>query len=125
MSILVPKSPFLKRTLKIVGRTLLLIVLLLLIAVGLLRTEWAQNLLIGEITSRLSKQLKTKVSVEKISIGFFDKLNLEGTLIEDRQHDTLLYAGKLKMELTDWFFWQEQVDLEYIGLEDANLFLSA
>ena len=71
MSILVLKSPFLKRTLKIIGRTLLLIVLLLIIAVGLLRTEWAQNLLIGEITSRLSKQLKTKVTVEKISIGFF------------------------------------------------------
>ncbi len=124
MSILALKSPFLKRLLKIIGSILLSIILLLLIAVVLLRTEWGQNLLISEVTSRLSKQLNTKVSVKRISIGFFDKLNLEGTLIEDQQKDTLLYAGKLKMEITDWFFLQEQVELQYLGLEDANVFLS-
>ena len=110
MSILAIKSPFLKRLLKIIGRSLLAILLLLVISLFLLRTEWAQNYLISEVTSRLSKQLKTRVTVERISIGFFDRLNLEGALIEDLQKDTLLYAGKLKMEITDWFFLQKQVD---------------
>ena len=124
MSILAIKSPFLKRLLKIIGGFLLVLLLLLVIAVVMLRTEWAQNILISEVTSRLSKQLNTKVTVQRISIGFFDKLNLEGTMIEDQHRDTLLYAGKLKMQITDWFFLQKQVELEYIGLENANVFFS-
>lgn len=124
MSILAIKSPFLKRLLKITGRSLLILLLLLLIAVALVRTEWAQNLLISEVTSKLSKQLHTNVSVKKISIGFFDRLNLEGTLIEDQHKDTLLYAGNVKMEITDWFFLKNEIELEYIGLENANIFIS-
>ncbi len=124
MSILAIKSPFLKRLLKIIGGFLLVILLLLVIALVFLRTEWGQNILISEVTSRLSKQLNTKVSVKRISIGYFDKLNLEGTMIEDQHQDTLLYAGNLKMQVTDWFFLQNQIELEYIGLENASVFLA-
>jgi TamB, inner membrane protein subunit of TAM complex len=44
---------------------------------------------------------------------------LEGTLVEDRKKDTLLYAGAVKVSITDWFFLQDQAELEYIGLENA------
>ncbi len=30
-----------------------------------------------------------------------------------------MYAGKLKVRITDWFFWKDKADLKYIGLEDA------
>lgn len=46
-------------------------------------------------------------------------MNLEGTLIKDRGKDTLLYAGALKVRITDFFFWRDNADLKYIGLEDA------
>ena len=46
-------------------------------------------------------------------------MNLEGVLIEDRDRDTLLYAGKVKVRITDWFFLKEKAELKYIGLEDA------
>lgn len=85
----------------------------------LIQTEWAQNLLIGRITKRLSRDLNTEVSIKRIRLGFFDKLSLEGTLIRDQQKDTLLYAGKLKMEITDWFFIKKDIELKYIGLENA------
>ncbi len=67
----------------------------------------------------LSKELKTEVALQKVSIGFFDKVNLEGLLIKDRQHDTILYAGKLKVRLVDWFFIKNKIELTYVGLEDA------
>src|SRR5688572_12087260 len=44
---------------------------------------------------------------------------LEGTLIKDRQKDTLLYAGEARVLITDWFFFKEKIELEYIGLKDA------
>lgn len=46
-------------------------------------------------------------------------MNLEGTLVRDRQKDTLLYAGKVKLRITDWFFLKSKADLKYVGLEDA------
>ncbi len=46
---------------------------------------------------------------------------MEGTLIEDRSRDTLLYAGALKVNLTDWFFLQDTIQLKYIGLTDASI----
>ena len=121
MSILAIKLPFLKIALKIVGRIFLVILLLLVLMVVLLQTEWGQNLVIGEVTTRLSSQLNTRVSVKRVKVGFFNKLILEGTMIEDQHQDTLLYAGKLNLEITDWFFMKDQVELKYIGLEDASI----
>jgi hypothetical protein len=46
-------------------------------------------------------------------------MHLEGVLIEDRDHDTLLYAGKVAVRITDWFFLKKEAELKYIGLEDA------
>lgn len=46
-------------------------------------------------------------------------MNLEGVLVEDRKKDTLLYAGIVQVRITDWFFLQDQAELEYIGLENA------
>jgi hypothetical protein len=44
---------------------------------------------------------------------------LEGTLIRDQNRDTLLYAGKLQTQLTDWFFLQQEIEIKHIGLENA------
>lgn len=46
-------------------------------------------------------------------------MNLEGVLIEDRKRDTLLYAGNLKVNITDWFFFKKNIELKYIGLDNA------
>lgn len=51
-------------------------------------------------------------------------MNLEGVLMEDQKHDTLLYAGKLQVRLTDWFFFKDQAELKYIGLENATVHLN-
>ena len=46
-------------------------------------------------------------------------MHLEGVLVEDRKGDTLLYAGDVKVRITDWFFFKKQAELKYIGLENA------
>ncbi len=46
-------------------------------------------------------------------------MHLEGVLIEDRKGDTVLYAGDVKVRITDWFFFKKEADLKYIGLENA------
>ncbi len=46
---------------------------------------------------------------------------LEGTLMQDRNNDTLLYAGIAEVTITDWFFFKDQVELKYIALKDAQI----
>lgn len=48
-------------------------------------------------------------------------MNLEGLYIEDQQKDTLLNAGKLTVNLTDWFFFKDKIELKNISLEDATI----
>jgi len=96
-------------------------VLLLWIAIQLTPV---QNWLVGIATKKLSKELQTEVSIKHVSFSFFNKANLEGTFIQDKKKDTLLYAGKLKVSITDWFFLKDKAELKYIGLEDATIKLN-
>lgn len=86
-----------------------------------MQTEWGQNWLVHKVTARLSRELQTKVHISHVSVGFFNKLNLEGVLLEDRQKDTLLSAGLLQVRVTDWFFLKDKAELNYIGLQDVTV----
>ena len=107
------------RALKILKRVLLALLLLLISVWIFLQSEWGQNWLARQVTGRLSKDLQTKISIKRISIGFFNRMDLEGVYIEDQKKDTLLYAGAVKVRITDWFFFKDRADLQYIGLDDA------
>lgn len=85
----------------------------------LIQTETVQNYLVKKVTKKLSDDLKTEVSIQHVSLTLFNKMNLQKTLIRDRQKDTILYAGQLKLRITDWFFFKDRIELKYIGLEDA------
>lgn len=89
-----------------------------------LQTDYVQNRLIGWATQRLSRELKTEVSIQHIRFSFFNRLNLEGALIRDQKKDTLLYAGQLKLRITDWFFLKDKIELSYLGLEDTKIRLN-
>lgn len=92
---------------------------MLLIVLGLLHTDWGQNWLAEKVTQRLSRDLQNHISIDHVEIGFFNRMNLEGVLVEDRQQDTLLYAGSVAVRITDWFFLKPKAELKFIGLEDA------
>ena len=97
-----------------------LTLLLLIIGVWVfIQTPFGQNWIIGQVTRRFSKDLNTKIEIKHINFSLLDKMNLEGALIEDHNHDTLLYAGKLSIRITDWFLFKKVVELKYIGLENA------
>ena len=51
-------------------------------------------------------------------------MNLEGVMIEDRKQDTLLYAGRMQVRITDWFFFKDKAELKYVGMEHAIIYLN-
>lgn len=106
------------------GRKVLATIVGLLVLLWLLlQTELVQNFIVGKVTERLSNDLHTEIKIDKVSFSFFDKMDLGGVLVRDRKKDTLLYAGSLKLRITDWFFLRDTVDLKYVGLENASIYM--
>lgn len=108
-----------KRFLKILRRTVLITFSIIVLTLLAVQTSPVQNWLVGIATNKLSKDLKTKVDIKRVSISFFNSLDAEGVYVQDKQKDTLAYIGSLKCRITDWFFMKTTADLKYLGLEDA------
>jgi len=109
----------LRKVLNITGIVLASIVAFLLAIVLIVRLDPVQQRLVRLATDRLSSMLRTEVSVRHVSVSFFNRIELEGALVRDRSRDTLLYAGGLRISLTDWFFLKDETDVSYIGLKDV------
>ncbi|MBA2500413.1 MAG: translocation/assembly module TamB domain-containing protein [Chitinophagaceae bacterium] len=75
--------------------------------------------MVKQVTKKLSRDLETQISIKQVGFSFFDKMNLQGVLIRDQQQDTLLYAGRIRVNITDWFFLKNRIELKYLGLENA------
>lgn len=99
-----------------------MLVLLIVVLLIIIRIPAVQTFLVQQASSILSDKLGTKVQIDKVNIAFFDKLVLEGLMVEDRDKDTLLYAGKMRVNISDWFFVKDKIELKYISLTDAVVY---
>ncbi|WP_318309376.1 translocation/assembly module TamB domain-containing protein [Flagellimonas crocea] len=88
-----------KRILKTIGKCFLVLLVLFFILVLIIRTPWAQSLIVTRITEYVSNKTQTKVEVSKVFITFSGDVQVEGIYLEDKQGDTLLYAKELQMDL--------------------------
>jgi hypothetical protein len=79
-----------------------------------------QTWLVARVTARLSHDLHTTIRIKKVNFSLFNKMILEGAG-RGCQKDTLLYAGAIKVNITDWWFFKDKAQLQYIGLEDATI----
>ncbi|MEP6594609.1 MAG: translocation/assembly module TamB domain-containing protein [Ginsengibacter sp.] len=84
-----------------------------------LQTSVVQNYIVQKVTVKLSRNLHAKVSIKHVDFILFNKMLLQGALVLDRKNDTLLYAGTAKVNITDWFFFKDNIVLKYVGLDDG------
>lgn len=109
----------LEKVYKIFLKISLAILVLILVLWVLLQTSFFQNFVVHQVAKKLSKNLNTTVSIQHVDLELFDKMLLQGTLVLDKNKDTLLYAGTVRVSITDWFFVKDNITLKYIGLDDA------
>jgi TamB, inner membrane protein subunit of TAM complex len=113
----------LRRIAKILSRVLLVLLLLLLTVWVLIQLTPVQNFLVRQASVKLSRELKTEVSVNHVDFSLFNKMLLEGVLVKDKSKDTLAYVGRAALNITDWFFLKEKIEISYLGLEDTKLYM--
>lgn len=76
-----------------------------------------QTFLANQVTNRLSSQLGTKVSIERIHLRFLDRATVHQIYIEDYHNDTLLYAQKLDANIAFIQFGKLHFSLRDLSLE--------
>src|SRR5579863_3870899 len=94
-----PKRSLPRRLLRILGRTLLTIFLILLILFFLIQTPFVQDIVRGKAEKYLSRKLKTQVRIGGLAVGLFHSVKLTNVYLEDRQRDTLLSAGLIDVQV--------------------------
>jgi hypothetical protein len=104
---------------KIFMRFFIGVLALILLVWLLIQTNPVQNYIASKVAAKFSKDLNTTVKIGSVDFSLFDKMDLNNTLILDQHKDTLLNAGSLKLRITDWFFFKQNIELKYIGLENA------
>ncbi|MDB5262053.1 MAG: hypothetical protein JWQ14_1334 [Adhaeribacter sp.] len=106
----------LKVLLWIIGIPLLL-VLLLIIALQFTAT---QNFLADKGTAWLSNKLKTEVRIGRVKTDFRNSFVLEDFYLEDQQKDTLLYAGRLGLDMNFFSLLNSEINISSVTLRNAT-----
>lgn len=110
-------SKGLRKILRIILWTVAGIILLVILAATSLTVPAVQNLVKNKVITYLKKKTDTEISLEQIRITFPSGLKLQQFYIADKNHDTLLYAGNLSVQLNMLGFLRNKVEVNSIALE--------
>ena len=111
----------LKKTLKAILWVVGVFVLLFLVVAGIIQIPAVQTKIVHAATSFVSNKTHTRVEIDHVSISFPKSVVIEGLFLEDLNKDTLIYAGKAKVNivLSDLLF--NKISVNNIELENLNL----
>ena len=89
----------------------------------LLDVPMIQNYVVHKAAEMASRKLETTVSIDRVRIGLFNRIRLNGFYVEDYQRDTLLYAGEVRALVSGVGLFGGGLSLAYGEIDDAKLFL--
>ncbi len=108
---------WLRRTLRVFLILLLLIVALFGVVWTALQVPAVQQRVVRLATDNLSQQLGTRVAIGKVNIRFFKTVVLEDIFVADQIGDTLLYAGRLGVDIGVLGLARQTIVVNEVGLE--------
>lgn len=108
---------------KVFTAAVLLFVVLPLLLALLLHIPFVQNFVVQKAVHALSNRLETTVSIGRVDLGLLGRVRVSELYVEDYQHDTLLYAGRVDAFVTGLGIFGGGVTLSRGRIEDAKLYL--
>ena len=89
----------------------------------LLSINAVQNFVVDRAAQFASRKLETVVRIDRVDIGIFDRITLEGLYVEDYGGDTLLYVGNLHAFITQFGIFSNGFTLRHGRLTDGKFYL--
>ena len=108
---------------KLLRRSIITIISILVFFIVLilsLRLPFVQNFIKDKAITYLESKIKTKVSLEKIYIGFPNSVVIENLYLKGQKIDTLLAVKKFDVGLDMWQLIKSKADLTSIDLEGVR-----
>ena len=102
-----------RKILKIFAWIIGIIIFLILLVYILIQVPAVQNFAKNKVVSYLQNKIKTKVEIGKLSLDFPKRLVLENVYFEDQKKDTLLYGGKLRVDISLFKLLSNEVNIQY------------
>src|ERR1035437_5636948 len=106
----------LKKTGKAILWVVGVFVLLFLIIAGIIQIPAVQTKIVHAATSFVSNKTHTRVEIDHVSISFPKSVVIEGLFLEDLSKDTLLYAGKAKVNMALYDLLYSKIAINYFDL---------
>ncbi|MCD9854428.1 translocation/assembly module TamB domain-containing protein [Epilithonimonas sp. JDS] len=101
-------------------RTIIAILVFFVVLIFSLRLPFVQNFIKDKAITYLEGKIKTKVSLEKIYIGFPNSVIIENLHLTGQKVDTLLSVRKFDVGLDMWQLMKSKADLTSIDLEGVR-----
>jgi hypothetical protein len=117
-------NSFVKKTKRIILWSTFTIVCFLLLIIVLIQVPAVQNLAKDEVITYLNEKLKTKSSLDHISISFPKTIVLEGFYFEDQHKDTLLSGKRLAIDIDLFKILNHKIEINSIELENTTANIS-
>lgn len=115
-----PKRSLPVRIARIVGKTLLFLLLFIIVVFLLILTPPVQKFLTGKVEGYLQNKLKTRVAIGRIGFGLSGNVSLNNIYIEDKTKDTLLYGGSIKANVAFLKLLSNEVEVKGIELQNIT-----
>jgi hypothetical protein len=115
---------FLKKTLRVLLWCVGSIVALLLLLIILIQVPSIQNFAKDKAVTYLHNKIKTKVSLDHISIKFPKDVVLEGFYFEDQKKDTLLAGKRLVVDVDLFKLVSSELEINSVSLENVKANIS-
>lgn len=113
--------PIFRKLLQTILWMVLIFVGLFAVIAGLIQIPAIQTRIVHFATSYVSGKTHTKVEIKTVSISFPKSVVVEGIYLEDLTKDTLLYAGKAKVNLALFDLFSNKISISSFTLKDASL----
>lgn len=115
---------FLKKTLRVLLWCVASVIVLLLLLIILIQVPSVQNYVKDKAITYLHDKIKTKVSLDHISIKFPKDVVLEGFYFEDQKRDTLLAGKRLELDVDLFKLVSSELEINSVSLENVKANIS-
>ncbi|MEG2078572.1 translocation/assembly module TamB domain-containing protein [Chryseobacterium sp.] len=109
-----------RKLFKRIGIFIISIILFITILIFSLRLPTVQNYIKNKLVVYLEKKIKTKVSLEKVYVGFPNNLVIENLYLKGQNIDTLLAVRKFNVGLDMWQLIESKADITSVDLEGVR-----
>lgn len=106
---------------KVIAAVMLFAIFLPMLLALVLEVESVQSYAVEWVVRKASEKLGTQVRVDHLSIGFFNRVNLDGFYVEDYEQDTLIYAGRAELSIHG--FGRGGITFGEARLQEASFYL--